>query len=244
MKSLVMGASAGVGRALSEVLAARGDSLLLIASDRRDLELLAAYLRLLFGSTVKVVEADAAQPEKCLEKIKLALDSFGDVDAVFFPIGYSRPDDDGGLSIYEMQRLINVNLVIVMGVISYLLPRFVSADKGCIVGFGSVAALRGRRLNIVYSAAKRGLESYFESLFHLTAFSNVRIQFYKLGYVETLQSFGKKLLFPAISPQTVARIVVHSLEHNRGLIYFPRYWLIISYLVSALPWPIFKRLNF
>jgi len=244
MKSLVMGASAGVGRALSEALAARGDSLLLISSDISDLNALAAHLRLVFNAEIQVIEADAAQPEICLEKIRLALNFFSDVDAVFLPIGFSRPDDNGGLTILEIQHIINVNLIVVMGVIGYLLPKFLSANKGHIVGFGSVASLRGRRVNVVYSAAKRGLESYFESLFHLTAFSNIRIQFYKLGYVETTQSFGKKLLLPIMSPNKVSKTVISNLGRNSRIIYLPRYWVFISKLLPLIPWPIFKRLNF
>jgi short-subunit dehydrogenase len=244
MRALVVGASAGVGRALSEALASRGDSLLLVASDVNDLEAQAAHLRLVYDIYVQTLAVDASQPTDCLDGIRISAETFGHIDGIFFPIGVSHSDDRGFLSIAEGQQIINANLLIVIGVISQFLPDLLASENGSIVGFGSVAAIRGRRTNIVYAAAKRGLESYFESLRHLTVNTGVKVQFYRLGYVATQQSFGKNLLFSPISPQQVARTVVRNLGKNTGLINFPRYWSIVAKMISVLPWFIFKRLNF
>jgi NAD(P)-dependent dehydrogenase (short-subunit alcohol dehydrogenase family) len=46
------------------------------------------------------------------------------------------------------------------------------------VAWGSVAAVRGRRRNVAYSAAKRALQSFFESLRHACVGSSVTVQFY------------------------------------------------------------------
>jgi short-subunit dehydrogenase len=240
----VVGASAGVGRALSEALAVRGGELLLIASDARDLQAQAAHLRLVYDVRVETVSCDASRPSECLNNIRSAAETFGHFDRMFFPIGLSFPNDCGVLSLAEVQQLFDVNLVTIVGVIGHFLPDLLASDHGSIVGFGSVAAIRGRRTNIVYAAAKRSLESYFESLRHLTVNSRVRVQFYSLGYIATQQSFGKHLLFPLITPKKVAEMVVRNMDSDRGTIYFPRYWSIISYIVSALPWTIFKKLDF
>lgn len=244
MKALIVGASAGVGRALSEALAARGDDLLLVASDERDLEVQAAHLRLVYDVRVETSPCDASHPSECLKNICSAAETFGNFDGMFFPIGLSRSDDCGVLPLAKVQQLFDVNLVTIVSVIGQFLPGLFASDHGIIVGFGSVAAIRGRRANIVYAAAKRGLESYFESLRHLTANTKVRVQFYKLGYVSTQQSFGKDLLFPQVSPQIVAKTVVNNLECSHGLIYLPRYWSIIARFVSALPWFVFRRIDF
>lgn len=244
MKALVVGASAGVGRALTEVLAKRGDDLLIVASNKDDLEAQAAHLRLLYGVHVRTIAADASRPEECLQSIKAVAKVFGHIDEMFFPIGSSVSDDCGTLPIEETQQLFNSNLIIVVGVIQQFLPSLTASGHGDIVGFGSVAAARGRGTNIVYSSAKRGLESYFESLRHLTSRTGVNVQFYRLGYVGTQQSFGHRLMFPAVTPLSVAKVVVQNLGINRGLIYYPRYWSIIVRIVSALPWFVFKRLDF
>src|SRR5271165_2313055 len=243
LKALVVGASAGVGRALSEALAHRGSALLLVASDARDLERQASHLRSMYGVQVQTVAADAAQPEKFLNNITTAAETFGDIQGLFFPIGFSNPNDRGALPFPELQRLINVNLLIVMAVVSYFLPRLQKAGYGHIVGFGSVAAVRGRSSNVAYAAAKRGLASYFESLRHITAQSKVRVQFYQLGYVATQQSFGRRLWFSPGSPEDIAAAVIRNLDRDQPTRFLPRYWAIIARFLSAMPWVIFRRLN-
>ena len=42
--------------------------------------------------------------------------------------------------------------------------KFLIKNKSSIIGFGSVSGLAGRNFNSNYAAAKRGLESFFESL--------------------------------------------------------------------------------
>jgi short-subunit dehydrogenase len=244
VKALILGASAGVGRALSKALAARGNELLLVASDSRDLEAQARYLRLIYDVHVETVVADAGRPTECLNSIQLAANKFGEIEGFFFPIGMSRTDDRGTLSFFELQSLFDANLLIVVGLISSFLPSLLVSNRGNIVGFGSVAAIRGRRANVVYAAAKRGLESYFESLRHITFHTNVQVQYYKLGYVSTQQSFGKHLLFPQVEPQKVANLVVQNLGGGQGTIYFPRFWSVIAHLTSLIPWQIFARLDF
>jgi short-subunit dehydrogenase len=213
-----VGASGGVGRALSEALAARGDALLLVASDARDLEPQASHLRLTYGAHVEFVAADATRPEEFLEKIISTAQSFGEIDGLFFPIGASRNDDSGTLPLNEARSLIDANLLTVMAITGHFLPVLLAANHGCIVGFGSIAAVRGRQTNIVYAAAKRGLASYFESLRHIAARSKVRVQFYQLGYVETQQTFGRRLIFRPAHPAKIAAEVAAAILGTHRLV--------------------------
>lgn len=244
MNALVLGASAGLGRALSESLAARGHSLLLVARDPRDLDAQAKYLRLKYGVRVEILPIDAGRPEDCVAGLRAAAETFGEITGLFFPLGASRGDDKGQLPLADGRRLMDVNLLTVMAVVGAFLPGLLAADRTHIVGFGSIAAVRGRRANIVYAAAKRGLASYFESLRHLTAGSKVRVQFYRLGYLATQQTFGRRLLFPPASPKAIAETVVRSLDKDHGGRYLPRYWAIGARLIGMLPWFVFKRLDY
>jgi short-subunit dehydrogenase len=163
---------------------------------------------------------------------------------MFFPIGVSRNDDDGNLSVGDARKLIDANLSAVVAIVGHFLPSLLAANRGAIVGFGSIAAIRGRRANVVYAAAKRGLASYFESLRQIAAASSVRVQFYQLGYVETQQTFGRHLMFRPARPSGIAAVVVRNLDKDFGTRYLPRYWAAVAWLVSALPWAIYKRLRF
>jgi len=244
VKALIVGATAGVGRALCEGLAKQGAALLLAASDERDLDALASHLRLVYGAEVETVAVDATQVSQCVEQISKTADSFGVIDSLFFPIGASRSDDQGKLDFNQTDTILNSNLTVVISLVSKFLPKMLTLPRARIIGFGSVAAIRGRKANIVYSAAKRGLESYFESLRHLTVGSGVQVQLYQLGYVATQQSFGQRLLFPAVCPRKVAQVVLRNYDKDIGKRFFPRYWALIARAVSWLPWSIYKKMDF
>jgi short-subunit dehydrogenase len=245
VRALVVGASAGVGRALSEALAERGTALLLVASDAQDLDALAAHLRLVYGAEVQTIAADAAVPAVCVDKIVEAAALFGELDRLYFPIGASRRDDVALLSAGDSLAILNANLAVVIAITAHFLPKLLARlPQARIVGFGSIAAIRGRQTNVVYSAAKRGLESYFESLRRLAVGSGVLVQFFRLGYVETQQSFGQRLLFAAVTPKQVADYVLANSDNDIGARFFPRFWGLIALAITWLPWPLYKKLNF
>ena len=186
----------------------------MVASDKRDLDVLSAHLHLVYGADVRSVAVDATQVLESVEQVINAATSFGSIDNLYFTIGASRRDDRGLLNVEQTCAILNSNLTFVIGIVSKLLPQLMVIPHARIVGFSSIAAIRGRSGNIVYSAAKRGLESYFESLRHLTAPSGICVQLYRLGYVATQQSFGQRLLFPAVSPKKVAQAVLLDLGRD------------------------------
>jgi hypothetical protein len=66
-----------------------------------------------------------------------------------------------------------------------------------------------------------------------------------LGYVDTPQTFGHRLLFPKERPEAVADHVVKRLTRRRdGKGYFPRFWWLITACLRLLPWFLYRRLQF
>jgi hypothetical protein len=74
--------------------------------------------------------------------------------------------------------------------------------------------------------------------------TGVRVQFYRLGYVDTQLSFGRKMLFPIAAPEAVAKYVVRNFNRDIGRAHFPTFWAGITLLLRTLPWAIFRRLQF
>jgi short-subunit dehydrogenase len=156
----------------------------------------------------------------------------------------AQDNDDCLLPETETTALINANLTTIAAVVSLFLPAMLSGEPGNIVGFGSVAALRGRGTNVAYAAAKRGLESYFESLRFRTSFTQVHVQFYRLGYVDTHLTYGRRLLpLPMTSPQAVAKCVVRNVNCDVRAKFVPSFWWGIALLLRLLPWAIFRRVK-
>lgn len=244
MKAIIAGASAGLGRSLAEALGAVGYDLLLIAGDDRDLQALAAHIRLVCSVRVEVCAVRVDAVSSWLDPLRSAIQQFGPADALLLPIGLSRTDDDGTLALDAVRNIFEANLFGIMAIVELVLPTMESAGKGCIAGFGSIAAARGRSQNVAYAAAKRGLASYFQSLRHRLADTGVVAQFFIIGYMSSQQSFGKKLLLPVVTPEAVAARVLAAVRLERPLTaHLPSFWWAVEAMIRILPWRIFNRMK-
>jgi short-subunit dehydrogenase len=95
----------------------------------------------------------------------------------------------------------------------------------------------------VYAATKRALRSYFESLSCMTRGTGVEVQLYELGYVQTQQSFGKRLFPPPVSPARVAATVVAHLGTGSRLTHYPRPWGLAASFLRLVPEGLIHRLD-
>ena len=241
MRAMVVGATAGLGRALCEELCAKGYDLLIASSDEMDLKVLSKHLRIFYGVNVDFIKLDISKLNDFLDQWK-HLDY--EPDYLLFPIGISHIEDIGESSYQEIIQLVTTNMVAVMTIISFYIKNIAPKKNATIVGFGSIATIRARRLNIVYSASKKGLEYYFYSLKHKLDASNMIVHFYNLGYLNSQLSYGKKLLIKPSSPKDVARVVVKKLESRSNVfMFYPRFWVIIAVTLRIMPWFIFKRIK-
>lgn len=244
MTAVVVGASAGLGRALAVELARAGRPLLLVASDARDLDALASDLGLRFGVTVKVLALDAADASALAAGLRAAVAELPPVEALLLPIGVVDDGDTPLLDAARAERLLAVNLEAPLAAVRELVPGMLERRRGNVVGFGSIAAARGRSRNAVYAAAKRALASFFESLRHLAEPTGVGVAFYVLGYLDTQLAFGRRLLLPKGNPAALARRVVRRLGRDRGTHHLPRFWYPVVLALKALPHAVYRRLDF
>ena len=244
MTYLIVGGSSGLGRALAERFASAGHPLALLSSDVRDTRALAADLALRYQVQVASLSLDLRAATVDFAAIDAALSSLPPLAGLLLPAGMNRQDDHPGQGSQTFDALTRVNYSALCELIDYYLPRLKSASHALIVGFGSVAATRGRTRNAAYAAAKRALQSYFESLRHSLGTSKVMVQFYVLGYLDTNLAFGQKTLLPRVTPSDLADAVYQRRLSDFGVRYHPRFWYPICVLLRAVPWFMFRRLSF
>lgn len=244
MTAIVIGASAGLGRALSAALAETGRDLILVASDIRDLQPLCTQLKLNHNVNARAIEVDASDIDALQEALQSAISAGPPPTSIYLPIGLSREDDGIATELAQSSTVWTVNFLSVVAAIQTTLPHLLRGEDARIVGFGSIATIRGRGRNVTYAAAKRALSSYFESLRHDLSDQEVAVQFYQMGYIETQQLFGQASLLPAISPERAADRIVRDRSRDFGSRFLPRYWMIIAPVLRNLPWAVFRKLKF
>ena len=169
----------------------------------------------------------------------------GGIDNVVVVAGASDPQvDSGPIDPGFVRDLIEVNFLGAVDIVNAFLPDLATAPQGNLVGIGSVAGVRGRSNNMVYGAAKRGLETYFEACRHwLARQGGACVQFYRLGFVATSMTFGQSTPLPAASPEAIAERIAKNLGKDIGMCYLPNWWALVMTVLQFVPWFVFKRLN-
>jgi len=218
---------------------------MLVASDQRDLDAIAADLRLRFTGTVLTQALDLRHGGPARSMAFLSWErELGPVDAALFPIGFVAKGDDELATTALIESTVQVNMLAVMELATAAATAMKARGTGSIVGFTSIAAAVPRGRNMVYAAAKAGLETWLAALRHHLSDTQVRVQAYALGYVDTAMTHGLELRFPAVPPGKVARRVVTRLQKDVGLVYFPSYWWLVTRVLRLMPWWIYRRLRF
>jgi short-subunit dehydrogenase len=244
-RSVIVGGSAGLGRAIAEILADRGDSIFIISTDRCDLIPFCSDLRLRYGVVTGYEEVDLGAVDT-LELRKKIIDVLGGVDNLFLIAGFLCTSEDYGyIPTAMIDKLLQVNLIGTIKIVNEFITDLSLNSNGNLIGIGSIAATRGRNRNVIYSVAKRGLESYFESCRYF--FSNTggaHVQFYRLGYIKTSMTFGQTTALPMIDAKLAAQEIIKKLDSHHLNKYLPKWWFPIMLILKLLPWPIFRRLNF
>lgn len=242
MTAIVVGASAGLGRALSDALAAAGHDLVVVSSDEQDLTALAADLRIRHGVKVAAVALDLGAEHPEFARVRQAARELGGPDALLLPVGWTAPTDDASTHADVAARLLRTNFLSVAALVVELLAELKSKGRASVVGFGSVAAGRGRGQNMAYAASKRALQTWFEGLRVACATSPVRVSFYVLGYLDTNLAFGRRTPLPRADPGRLARRVIRDLGRE-GVVYYPRAWRLACAVLRLMPFLLYKRLK-
>ena len=243
--SVVLGGSSGVGRALVEQLAIRGDKVLAVARDIRDLEALQYNCELRYGAEIKIIAIDFTSagfnPHAFADD---CITTLGRVTHLFMPFGAISDEDKGVPAPEVVAQLTLVNHLRPAQLLSAFSDHFTAIGSGHAMIFSTIATVAPRSNNAAYAAAKAALEFYCRALQHHFADSDIIIQICALGYVDTTMSFGMKLLFPAVTPDAVALFALRMSESRKRFAYFPGFWWLITALLRILPWTIYKRLSF
>ena len=232
MKYLIIGASSGLGRELAYEYAKNKHDLVLVSRDIRDLAAIKSDLEKKLKINVEIIELDLTL-ESEIEKNLFKDELFNEINGILFPIGMMFDDDKIVLDQEKINKIFKANFTSIAFIISKFL-NFLSSKQGEIVGFGSISGYLGRKVNPYYSASKRALESHFESLGFLSKKTNLKIQFYVLGYLDTNLSFGKKLRLPKASPKKLVATVYKNRNSKFKKIYFPSWWKLVAIILNLI----------
>ena len=110
---------------------------------------------------------------------------------------------------------------------------------------GSVAGDRGRAINYGYGAAKSAIGTYTAGLQHRLASSKVQVSLVKPGPTLTPMTRGVHVGPSKLADaRLVASQIVDGIGRGKRVIYAPRVWSLIMFVVRAMPFSILKKMKF
>jgi short-subunit dehydrogenase len=160
---VITGASEGIGRALAERLARRGDNIVLAARGKEALEQAAKACEAAGGRAL-AVPTDVADPEACRVLIERAVERFGGIDTLVNNAGISmwaRFEEITDLSTFD--KLMRVNYLGAVYATHFALPHL-KQRRGLLVAVSSLTGKTGVPTRSGYAASKHAMQGFFDSL--------------------------------------------------------------------------------
>jgi len=163
--ALVTGASAGIGRAFAELLAAKGYGLVLTARRQDRLDELAHQLTAQHGVPTHVIVADLAEPDASSRIVEAVTAKGLHIDFLINNAGYGVPGTYLKVPWSEHQRFIQIMMTAVCELTYRLLPPMRERGWGRVINVGSVAGMVPAPAgHTLYAASKAFVLRFSEAL--------------------------------------------------------------------------------
>jgi short-subunit dehydrogenase len=241
---LILGANAGIGRALAAEFASHRHDLILAGRDLEELQSLAADLRLRHNVGARAEIVDVLNFDGLESALAACIADAGDsLEGVVLSTGYLGDPETARKDWNEVRRILDTNFTGSVLALEILANHFEQKRKGFICALSSVAGDRGRQSNYLYGSAKGGLTTYLQGLRNRLYHSGVHVITVKPGFVDTRMVFGRAKLPLVASPEAVARDIYRAVKRRKNVVYVPWFWRVIMLIVRAIPEGLFKRLH-
>ena len=246
MKAVVFGGTAGIGRAVAQRLAGRGDAVFLLGRDAAGLERSVADLTARHPQQMRAGWAlcDLENPAGFAAGLDAADAALGGFDAVIVTAGMfatqAELEADGELA----RRLTTANFANTVTFCEHARKRLMARGGGWLTVLSSVAGDRGRKPVGIYGASKAGLSTYLEAMDHKYRASGLWVLCVKPGFVKTAMTAGLKTPPFAGEADGVARDIVGAMDRKRPLIYTPGIWRLVMLLIRHLPRSVMRKVDF
>lgn len=238
MRTILTGASSGIGLALAKLLAKRG-ARLIVSSRRQDrLTTLVAELQQEGGEAIAVA-GDVTEPQIRRQLIETATSQLGGLDCLINNAGIGGIGNFADNDEARLRRIMEVNFFAPLELIRMAIPEMRRGTKPIIVNVASVLGHRAVPKKSEYCASKFALHGFSDSLRSELAPEHMDVLIVSPSTTETEffdVAIGDKRKLPWLAkgqpPETVARAAVRAIERGlheiiltaggKGMVWFDR----------------------
>jgi decaprenylphospho-beta-D-erythro-pentofuranosid-2-ulose 2-reductase len=236
---LLLGGTSEIGLAILAALRLPPGAQAVLAG--RDEQRLAAAGKTL-GCGVQTLPYDATDLASHQALVDAVFDA-GEVDLVISAAGVLTAQPDLDSDPLQAGLLVQTNLTGHVTTLLAATARLRRQGHGTVVVLSSVAAVRPRRANYVYGAAKAGLDAFARGLADSLHGSGVRVLLVRPGFVIGRMTAGMTAAPLASTPAAVGAAVAGALRGHRDVVWVPPALGPFALVLRAMPRPLWRRLR-
>jgi NADP-dependent 3-hydroxy acid dehydrogenase YdfG len=238
---VITGASAGIGRAVAELAAADGASVVLCARRAELLDSAVAGIAA-NGGRALAVPGDVTSERDMQTLVARAIAAFGRIDVMLCNAGIGFHDTFQATPLHVMRRLVDVNLMGTLYAAHAVMPHFIARGAGHLIAVSSIVGRRGIAGSSVYSATKSAQIGLIEGIRAETYGTNIHASVVYPISTETefrdaiKRDFGRQTSGqgPQQPAATVARAILGCIRHPKPEVYpFKKAkWLAVASVIA------------
>lgn len=244
-KIIIIGATSAIAEHCARLwLQEAAAELILVGRDTAKLKKIAADLNVRSPeSIIHVYETNFTDPNS-IEQFIAGIYQEGAIDIALIAHGYLP---------VQLKTQNNLKLVFDVLLIDGLSPVLFAeafakymqqANKGTLALISSVAGERGRKSIYIYGAAKALMNHYVQGLQHRFTNTNVKIVLIKPGPTATpMTAHLPPNSFYLAKVTNVAKLIIRGINEGKAVIYAPKKWAWIMFVVRCLPQVIFNKIK-
>lgn len=231
----IIGASSGIGKSLSLLLAENNWQVAISSRNQSHLEKIASQSANLFPFPLDITKPTHLESAK-----ESVLQALGSIDTVFLNAGDYSPMALEEFDPLLFEKLIAVNYLGVVNGLNVILPYLLAKKSGEIYITASLAGYRGLPKSAPYNASKAAVISLAESLHLELKQKGVRLRVINPGFVKSPLTDKNDFKMPfMISPEKAAHAIFRELPASNFEITFPKRFAWLMKLLRLLPYRLY-----
>ncbi len=229
-KAIVIGATSGIGRGISQVLVKQN---YLVGITGRRSNLLEA-LKSENPSQYITSTFDISETKSINQKLEELTKQLGGLDLLIVSAGTGKILEK--LEFENEKNTIDVNVLGFTAICDWAYNYFESQKYGHLVGISSIAGLRGARYAPAYNATKSFQMKYLEGLRQKAKNKKLDITITDIqpGFVDTAMAQGNGVFWVA-SVEKAAKQIVNAINKKKRIAYITKRWRFLAILFKIVP---------
>jgi short-subunit dehydrogenase len=236
MKTVIIGATTGIGRSLAELYASKGNE---IAITGRRLALLEETKAAFPNSKIHAKVMDVTDTDSSRKQMSELAEIMGGIDIIVINAGVGFPK-----ATYEQElETVDVNARGFLALANWSYQYFLQKGGGQLVGISSLASLTGSPYSPEYHATKAFMANYMSGLrMRSSKFNhNITVTDIRPGFVDTPMTKQNKGMFWVASPEKAALQIANAISAKKKVAYITKRYILIATILKIIPEWLFAK---